>query len=61
MKPENVHRMLHNATYWFAIKKGTTQSYTEAIRSGIYDKLQTDKNIIYEYHGCYAMFIMTNF
>ncbi|MBF6640291.1 multicopper oxidase domain-containing protein [Flavobacterium sp. J49] len=34
MKPENVHRMLHNATDWFAIKKGTTQSYTEAIRSG---------------------------
>ncbi|WP_445452482.1 multicopper oxidase domain-containing protein [Flavobacterium sp. 25HG05S-40] len=34
LKPENVHRMLHNATDWFAIKKGTTQSYTEAIRSG---------------------------
>ncbi len=34
IKPENVHRMLHNATDWFAIKKGTTQSYTEAIRSG---------------------------
>ncbi len=34
MKPENVHRMLHNATDWFAIKKGTTQSYVEAIRGG---------------------------
>ncbi len=34
MKPENVHRMLHNATDWFAIKKGTTQSYAEAIKSG---------------------------
>jgi CopA family copper-resistance protein len=34
MKPENVHRMLHNATDWFAIKKGTTQSYAEAIRQG---------------------------
>ncbi|MBC7847809.1 MAG: multicopper oxidase domain-containing protein [Flavobacterium sp.] len=34
IKPENVHRMLHNATDWFAIKKGTTQSYAEAIRSG---------------------------
>ena len=33
MKPESVHRMLHNATDWFAIKKGTTQSYAEAIRS----------------------------
>ena len=34
VKPENVHRMLHNATDWFAIKKGTTQSYTEAIQHG---------------------------
>jgi FtsP/CotA-like multicopper oxidase with cupredoxin domain len=34
MKPDNVHRMLHNATDWFAIKKGTTQSYSEAIRQG---------------------------
>ncbi len=34
MHPENVHRMLHNATDWFAIQKGTTQSYAEAIRAG---------------------------
>ncbi|MBJ7882616.1 multicopper oxidase domain-containing protein [Gelidibacter salicanalis] len=34
LKPENVHRMLHNASDWFAIKKGTTQSYAEAIKSG---------------------------
>jgi CopA family copper-resistance protein len=34
MKPEEVHRSLHNATDWFAIKKGTTQSYFEAIKSG---------------------------
>ena len=34
MNPENVHRMLHNATDWFAIKKGTTQSYAEAIKQG---------------------------
>lgn len=32
--PDNVHRMLHNASDWFAIKKGTTQSYAEAIRNG---------------------------
>ena len=32
--PKNVHRMLHNASDWFAIKKGTTQSYAEAIQSG---------------------------
>ncbi|MFV8341708.1 multicopper oxidase domain-containing protein [Flavobacterium sp. XS2P39] len=34
MKPENVHRMLHNGTDWFAIQKGTTQSYSEAIKAG---------------------------
>jgi CopA family copper-resistance protein len=34
MKPEEVHRSLHNATDWFAIKKGTTQSYVEAIKGG---------------------------
>jgi len=32
--PKNVHRMLHNASDWFSIKKGTTQSYTEALRAG---------------------------
>lgn len=34
MKPHEVQRSLHAATDWFAIKKGTTQSYTEAIREG---------------------------
>jgi FtsP/CotA-like multicopper oxidase with cupredoxin domain len=34
MNPENVHRMLHSATDWFAIRKGTTQSYAEAIKQG---------------------------
>jgi FtsP/CotA-like multicopper oxidase with cupredoxin domain len=33
-KPDNVHRMLHNATDWFAIKKNATQSYAEAIKEG---------------------------
>ena len=32
--PNNVHRMLHNATDWFAIRKGSTQSYAEAINEG---------------------------
>jgi FtsP/CotA-like multicopper oxidase with cupredoxin domain len=32
--PNNIHRMLHNASDWFSIKKGTTQSYSEAIRQG---------------------------
>jgi FtsP/CotA-like multicopper oxidase with cupredoxin domain len=34
VNPDNVHRMLHNATDWFAIQKGTTQSYAEAIQQG---------------------------
>lgn len=34
MNPEGVHRRLKNATDWFAIQKGATQSYTEAIASG---------------------------
>ncbi len=32
IKPENVHRMLHNANDWSAIKKKSTQSYFEAIQ-----------------------------
>ena len=34
VNPNNVHRLLHNATDWFAIQKGTTQSYAEAIQQG---------------------------
>lgn len=34
LNPNNVHRMLHNANDWFAIKKGATQSYAEAIKEG---------------------------
>lgn len=34
MKPEEVHRSLKAATDWFAIQKGSTQSYSEAIKSG---------------------------
>ena len=34
MKPEEIQRSLHAATDWFAIKKGTTQSYAEAISTG---------------------------
>jgi CopA family copper-resistance protein len=32
--PKNIHRMLHNASDWFSIRKGTTQSYAEAIKAG---------------------------
>ncbi|MEO7532001.1 MAG: multicopper oxidase domain-containing protein, partial [Sediminibacterium sp.] len=34
MNPEEVHRSLRSATDWFAIQKGTTQSYAEAIKGG---------------------------
>ncbi|MES2645810.1 MAG: heavy metal-binding domain-containing protein [Bacteroidota bacterium] len=34
MKPEEVHRSLHAATDWFAVQKGATQSYSEAIKEG---------------------------
>ena len=36
MNPMEVNRSLHNATDWFAIKKGSTQSYAEAIRKGYF-------------------------
>ncbi|WPU95020.1 multicopper oxidase domain-containing protein [Mucilaginibacter sabulilitoris] len=32
--PDQVQRRLHNATDWFAIQKGSTQNYLEAIREG---------------------------
>jgi CopA family copper-resistance protein len=34
MNPKEVDRSLHNATDWFAIKKGAVQSYGEAIGKG---------------------------
>ncbi|WP_285059776.1 multicopper oxidase domain-containing protein [Pedobacter ginsengisoli] len=34
MDPKEVDRSLHNATDWFAIKKGSVQSYAEAIGKG---------------------------
>ena len=34
LNPNNVQRMLHNANDWFAIKKHSTQSYSEAIKEG---------------------------
>ncbi len=43
MNPNEVHRMLHNATDWFAIKKGTTQSYAEAIRQGYFKTKVTNE------------------
>lgn len=34
LKPENVHRMLHNANDYPALKKNSVQSYVEAIKAG---------------------------
>lgn len=34
MDPMEIQRSLHAATDWFAIKKGSTQSYAEAIKKG---------------------------
>ena len=33
-KPYEVDRSLHNATDWYAIKKGSTQNYAEAVNKG---------------------------
>ncbi len=43
LKPDNVHRMLHNASDWFSIKKGTTQSYSEAIKQGYFKTKVTNE------------------
>lgn len=32
--PDQVDRSLHNATDWYGIRKGSTQSYSEAIKAG---------------------------
>lgn len=37
MKPHEVERFLHTANDWFAIRKGTTQSYAEAIGKGYFN------------------------
>ncbi len=34
LNPDDIHRMLHSANDWAAIKKGATQSYAEAIQEG---------------------------
>lgn len=43
LKPDNVHRMLHNASDWFAIQKGATQSYGEAIKQGYFKTKLTNE------------------
>lgn len=34
--PKQIHRSLHNATDWYAIKKGSTQDYGSALRQGYF-------------------------
>ncbi|NML40181.1 multicopper oxidase domain-containing protein [Chitinophaga sp. G-6-1-13] len=41
--PHQVNRMLHNASDWFAIKKGSTQSYAEAIKKGYFGTKVTNE------------------
>ena len=43
IKPENVQRMLRNANDWAAIKKGTTQSYSEAVKKGHFNTKLTNE------------------
>lgn len=35
-KPHEVHRSLHRATDWYAIRKGATQNYFQAIKDGYF-------------------------
>ena len=42
-KPYEVHRSLHNANDWYAIQKGSTQSYSEAVSQGYFkQRLKSD-------------------
>ena len=43
MNPNEVNRSLHNATDWFAIKKGTVQSYAEVIGKGHLNTMLTNE------------------
>ena len=43
MKPKEVHRSLHAATDWFAVQKGSTQSYAEAIKQGYFKTKVTNE------------------
>lgn len=42
-KPSQVHRSLHNATDWYAIKKGSTQNYFQAIKEGYFKTKVTNE------------------
>ncbi len=43
MRPEDIHRRLHGGSDWFALRKGSVQSFGEAIRQGyLKTKLQNE-------------------
>ena len=42
-KPYEVHRSLHNATDWYGIEKGSTQSYGEALMKGYFGTKLTNE------------------
>ncbi len=41
--PDEVDRSLHNATDWYGIKKGSSQSYAEAIKAGFFKTKLTNE------------------
>jgi FtsP/CotA-like multicopper oxidase with cupredoxin domain len=41
--PDEVDRSLHNATDWYGIKKGSTQSYSESIKAGYFKTKLTNE------------------
>lgn len=41
--PQQVHRSLHNATDWYAIRKGSTQDYGSALREGYFKTKLTNE------------------
>lgn len=43
LHPHTVNRYLHNANDWFAIKKGSVQSYAEAIKHGHFNTKVTNE------------------
>jgi FtsP/CotA-like multicopper oxidase with cupredoxin domain len=43
MKPMEIERSLHNATDWFAIRKGSTQNYAQAIKEGYFKTKLTNE------------------
>lgn len=52
LNPDNVHRMLHNANDYPAIKKGSVQSYAEAIKKRAFQNQSDQRMEAYVGDGC---------